>query len=81
MTELNTCSAVKIIVHCDLGSGMQGHLSITLHVTELDGVVSVDEAYATTLGIGDSRITVHCDLGSGTSGKDICLSLACSGIG
>jgi hypothetical protein len=38
-----------------------------LHVAELDGVVSDDEASATTLGIGDSRITVHCDLGSGTS--------------
>ena len=37
-------------------------------------MVSADEASATTLGIGDSRIAVHCDLGSGTSGKDICLS-------
>ena len=51
-----------------------------LHVAELTGVVSADEASATTLGIGGSRITVHCDLGSGTSGQDICLSLACGGI-
>jgi len=42
VTELN--SLVKITVHCDLGSGMQGHLSVTLHGAELDGVVSVDEA-------------------------------------
>ena len=41
-----------------------------LHVAALDGVVSADEASATTLGIGDSRITVHCDLGSGTSGDN-----------
>jgi hypothetical protein len=27
VAELN--SVVKIIVHCDLGSGMQGHLSVT----------------------------------------------------
>ena len=40
------------------------------HVAELEGVVSADEASATTLGIGDSRITVHCDLGSGTSGDN-----------
>jgi len=46
----------------------------TLQVTELDGVVSVDEASATTLGIGDSRITVHCDLGSGMQGH---LSVTC----
>ena len=40
------------------------------HVAELEGVVSADEASATTLGIGGSRITVHCDLGSGTSGDN-----------
>ena len=45
-----------------------------LQVAELDGVVSVDEASATTLGIGDSRITVHCDLGSGMQGH---LSVTC----
>ena len=33
-------------------------------------MVSADEASATTLGIGDSRITVHCDFGSGTSGDN-----------
>ena len=42
-----------------------------LHVAELNSVVSADEASATTLGIGGSRITVHCDLGSGTSGKEM----------
>ena len=34
------------------------------------GIGWSDEASATTLGIGDSRITVHCDLGSGTSGDN-----------
>ena len=40
----------------------------TLQVTELNSVVKI---------IKIIKITVHCDLGSGTSGKDICLSLAC----
>ena len=43
-------------------------------MAELNSVVRADEASATTLGIGDSRITVHCDLGSGTSGKEMGLS-------
>ena len=57
----------------------------TLHVAELNGVVSADEASVTTLGIGDSRITVHCDLGSGTSGNNSLTvrkrrNFACGGI-
>ena len=46
-----------------------------LHVVELDGVVSADEASATIVSIGDSRITIHCDLlGSGMQGH---LSVTC----
>ena len=43
-------------------------------MAELNGAVSADEASATSLGIGDSRIAVHCDLGSETSGKEMGLS-------
>ena len=51
-----------------IGSGTSGK-DICLSLA-CSGIGWSDEASATTLGIGDSRITVHCDLGSVTSGDN-----------